>query len=183
MATQIQGSRRVAMAASLLAMSVGCSKRPGSPPNAEGGASHLMTPTELNALPRQPPDHRIEYGADSSQYGELRLPTGAGLHPLVILIHGGCFKAAYATAQYFGAMADALKAEGIATWNIEYRRLGETGSGWPGTYLDVGQAVDRVRAIAPEYGLDLGRVVVVGHSSRRTLDDVDGSALSAPKGE
>ena len=83
----------------------------------------------------------------------------------MVLIHGGCFKAAYATAHYFGAMADALKADGIATWNIEYRRLGEPGSGWPGTYLDVGRAVDHIRIIATEYRLDLDRVAVVGHSA------------------
>ena len=124
-----------------------------------------MTPEELTALPSRAPDRRIAYGIESSQYGELRIPAGTGPHPLVVLIHGGCFKAAYATAHYFGAMADALKADGIATWNIEYRRLGEPGSGWPGTYLDVGRAVDHVRAIAGEYHLDLGRVVVVGHSA------------------
>ncbi len=124
-----------------------------------------MTPEELAALPSRPPDWRIPYGVDSSQYGEVRIPAGTGPHPLVVLIHGGCFKATYATAQYFGATADALKADGIATWNIEYRRLGEPGSGWPGTYLDVGRAVDHVRAIAGEYHLDLGRVAVVGHSA------------------
>ena len=62
-------------------------------------------------------------------------------------------------------MADALKADGIATWNIEYRRLGEPGSGWPGTYLDVGRAVDHVRVIAAEHRLDLSRVAIVGHSA------------------
>ena len=124
-----------------------------------------MTPEELSALPSGAPDRHIAYGVESSQYGELRLPAGTGRHPLVIMIHGGCFKAAYATAQYFGAMADALKADGIATWNIEYRRLGEPGSGWPGTYLDVGRAVDHVRAIAGEHQLDLDRVVLVGHSA------------------
>ena len=125
----------------------------------------LMTARELAAVPSRAPDHRITYGNDRSQYAELRVPDGSGPHPLVVLIHGGCFKAAYATAQYFGAMGDALKDDRIATWNIEYRRLGETGSGWPGTYLDVGQALDHVRAIASEYHLDLGRVVVVGHSA------------------
>ena len=124
-----------------------------------------MTPEDLAALPSRAPDRRITYGIDSSQFGELRIPAGTGPHPLVVLIHGGCFKAGAATAHYFGAMADALKADGIATWNIEYRRLGEPGSGWPGTYLDVGRAVDHVRAIAGEYHLDLGRVVVVGHSA------------------
>jgi acetyl esterase/lipase len=107
-----------------------------------------MTPEEMAALPSRAPDRRIPYGRDASQYGELRIPAGTGSHPLVVLIHGGCFKAEYATAQYFGAMADALKADGIATWNIEYRRLGQAGGGWPGSYLDVGRAVDHVRAIA-----------------------------------
>ena len=125
----------------------------------------LMTAGELAAVPSRAPDHRITYGSDPSQYAELRVPDGSGPHPLVVLIHGGCFKAAYATARNVAAMGDALKDDGIATWNIEYRRLGETGSGWPGTYRDVGQALDHVRAIAGEYHLDLGRVVVVGHSA------------------
>jgi acetyl esterase/lipase len=166
MPMQNRKSWRVAAVASLLAMPLGCAaRRPASPPDAAASVDRLMTPEELAALPSRAPDRRITYGADSSQYGELRIPAGTGPHPLVVLIHGGCFKAAYATAQYFGAMADALKADGIATWNIEYRRLGEPGSGWPGTYLDVGRAVDHVRAFAGEYHLDLGRVAVVGHSA------------------
>ncbi len=124
--------------------------RPVAPPMATAGVDRLMTPEELAAVPSRAPDHRIAYGSDPSQYAELRVPEGSGPHPLVVLIHGGCFKAAYATAQYFGAMADALKEDRIATWNIEYRRLGQTGGGWPGTYLDVGQAVDHVRAIASD---------------------------------
>ena len=148
----------------VLATVAACSRPPASA-NASAPTPRLMTPDELGALPSRPPDQRILYGTEASHYGELRLPAGAGPHPLVILVHGGCFKAEYATAQYFGAMADALKADGIATWNIEYRRLGEPGSGWPGTYLDVGRAVDHVRTIASEYRLDLNRVAVVGHSA------------------
>ena len=158
------GSGRVVLAM-LVGMLVGCARQPVAPPDETAGVERLMTPEEMAALPSRPPDRRIAYGTEASQYGELRLPAGSGPHPLVVLIHGGCFKAAYATAGYFGAMADALKAGGIATWNVEYRRLGEPGSGWPGTYLDVGRGVDHVRAIASEYQLDLGRVVVVGHSA------------------
>jgi acetyl esterase/lipase len=62
-------------------------------------------------------------------------------------------------------MGDALKADGIATWNIEYRRLGQPGAGWTGTYLDVGQGVDHLRALTGKHNLDLGRVVLVGHSA------------------
>jgi acetyl esterase/lipase len=84
---------------------------------------------------------------------------------VVILVHGGCFKAAYATARDLAPMGDALKADGIASWNIEYRRLGQPGGGWPGTYLDVARAVDYLRTVAGRYRLDLGRVVLMGHSA------------------
>jgi acetyl esterase/lipase len=125
----------------------------------------LMTPVELQALPSKPPDRRVAYGTESSQYGELRIPSGPGPHPVAVLIHGGCFEAAYATLRDLAAMGDALKEMGIATWNIEYRRLGEPGGGWPGTYLDVGRGVDLLRELASQHALDLGRVVLVGHSA------------------
>jgi acetyl esterase/lipase len=83
----------------------------------------------------------------------------------VVLVHGGCFKAAYANARDLAPMAEALKGDGMATWNIEYRRLGHPAGGWPGTYLDVGQAVDYLRKVAGQYQLDLGRIVIVGHSA------------------
>lgn len=49
--------------------------------------------------------------------------------------------------------------------SIEYRRLDQPGGGWPNTYLDVGKAADLLRALATPYHLDLGRVVIVGHSA------------------
>jgi len=124
-----------------------------------------MVPGDLERLPSQPPDRVVAYGTDSSQYGELRIPTGAGPHPVAVLIHGGCFKAAYATRRDLEAMGDALRADGIATWNVEYRRLGQTGGGWPGTYLDIASAVDHLRVLARQHPLDLSRVVIVGHSA------------------
>jgi hypothetical protein len=56
-----------------------------------------------------------------------------------------------------GPVGDALKDAGIASWNVEYRRLPEPGSGWPGTYLDIAAAVDHLRMLAPTYRLDLER--------------------------
>lgn len=123
-----------------------------------------MTPRDILALPFRPADQRIGYGPASSQFADLRLPEGRGPHPVVVLVHGGCWSMP-AGADFFGAMADALKAAGIASWNIEYRRLPEPGSGWPGTYADVAQAIDHLRAVAPRYNLDLTRVVFVGHSA------------------
>ena len=134
-------------------------------PTSAGDTGKLMTPQDLEALPRRAPDRRIAYGDSRQQYGELRVPAGPGPHPLAIIIHGGCFKAAYATADYAAPIGDALKDQGIASWNIEYRRLGDPGGGWPGTYRDVGRAVDHLRTLAKPYHLDLSRVVVVGHSA------------------
>lgn len=126
-------------------------------------AGHLMSPQQLQALSSLPADYRIFYGTDENQFGDLRVPLGPGPHPLAILIHGGCWKADFATLRDLAPMADALKARGIATWNIEYRRLSQPGSGWP--YLDVGKSVDYLRSIATEKKLDLSRVIVVGHSA------------------
>ena len=140
--------RRGPMAAALLALLIGCGRRPVRSPDAAADSLHLMTPQDLQALPSRAPDRRVSYGEDSSHSGELRVPAGAGPHPVVVLVHGGCFKAAYANARDFAPVADALKADGIATWNIEYRRLGQPGGGWPGTYLDVGRAVDYLRTLA-----------------------------------
>jgi acetyl esterase/lipase len=158
-------SRRVAVAAPLLALFVGCARRTVPPPDTAASSPRLMTPHDLLALPSRAPDRRLPYGEDSSQYGELRIPTSAGPHPVVVLVHGGCFKAAYANTRDLAPMADALKADRIVTWNIEYRRLGQPGGGWPGTYLDVGRAVDHLRTLAGQYQLDLGRVVIAGHSA------------------
>jgi acetyl esterase/lipase len=116
-------------------------------------------------LDRPPPEpsRRIPYGADASQFGDLRFPAGSGPWPVVVLIHGGYWRARYELA-YFGHAAEALMAAGLATWNIEYRRLGN-GGGWPGTFQDVGVAVDHLRALAGEHALDLTRVVTLGHSA------------------
>ena len=124
-----------------------------------------MSPAEFQALPSHPADHRIAYGDDPNQFGDLRLPAGTGPFSVVVLIHGGCWKERYATLRDLAPMADALKAAGIASWNIEYRRLPQSGSGWPGTYQDVGRAVDHLRVIAEAQRLDLRRVVVLGHSA------------------
>jgi acetyl esterase/lipase len=126
--------------------------------------AQVLSTREAMALPSRPADHRIAWGTDPVQFGDLRLPAGPGPHPVVVLIHGGCWLAEYDLA-YMGALADALKDAGIATWNIEYRRVGDAGGGWPGTMLDAGQAIDHLRTLAATHSLDLDRVVLSGHSA------------------
>ncbi|HZZ80306.1 MAG TPA: alpha/beta hydrolase [Gemmataceae bacterium] len=142
---------------------IGCATAPKPPPTAN--VNGLMGPAEFQSLPSQPADHRIAYGKDPSQFADLRIPSTPGRHPVAILIHGGCWKADYASLRDMAPIADALRTEGIATWNVEYRRLPQPGSGWPGTYEDVGRGADYLRQIAQQYQLDLDRVVVVGHSA------------------
>ena len=107
---------------------------------------------------------RIPYGSGEFQFAELRIPETAGPHPIAIVIHGGFWRALYGL-DYIGPACDALTAAGMATWNIEYRRIGQAGGGWPGTFEDVSHAADHLQSIAAEFNLDLNRVIAMGHSA------------------
>lgn len=120
---------------------------------------------DLLARPRPDADRRIAYGADPLQFGELWLPKGAGPHPAVVLIHGGCWRADLPGLELMDYVADDLRARGMAVWNIEYRRIGHAGGGYPGTFQDVAAAADHLRTLAGPHGLDLGRVALSGHSA------------------
>lgn len=120
---------------------------------------------DLLARPRTPADLKIAYGADPLQFGELWLPQGPGPQPLVIVIHGGCWRADLPGLEMMDYMAADLRAQGLAVWNIEYRRIGHDGGGYPGTFSDVARAIDHVRALATQHDLDLSRVVLTGHSA------------------
>lgn len=125
----------------------------------------FVTPDVVNALPCKPADVQSAYGPAPSQYGELRLPKGDGPYPVAVVFHGGCWLSLYADLRNADALADALRDEGIATWNVEYRCVDQDGGGWPGTFLDAGSAVDHLRALAADHRLDLDRVITVGHSA------------------
>jgi acetyl esterase/lipase len=148
---------------------------------ASSSKSGLMTPQDLTSVPAQAPDQRVTYGTDPNQFAELRVPSGAGPHPVVVLVHGGCFKT-YASFADLAAMGDALKGRGIATLNVEYRRVDQAGGGWPNTYLDVGHAVDHVRSLAKDHHLDLSRVVLVGHSAGGHLAMWTAARSRVPRG-
>jgi acetyl esterase/lipase len=131
--------------------------------------AQFLGPQEIHQLPSSPADHRIHYGNDPLQFGDLRLPKTSGRHPVIIVIHGGCWKSKHgalvADLQDTAALSSALTNLGIATWNIEYRQIDNPGGGWTGTFEDVANAVDYLRVLAKSYSLDLKRVVIVGHSS------------------
>ncbi len=109
-------------------------------------------------------DARITYGSAPSQFAELRLPSGAGPHPVVFLLHGGCWLSAYGVDHVAG-IAESMRRAGFAVFAVEYRRVGEPGAGVPGTFEDVRAAYDTLLALAPARGLDASRIVLVGHSA------------------
>ncbi len=111
-----------------------------------------------------PADARIPYGPGPWQFGDLRLPAGPGPHPLAIGLHGGFWRARY-DLQHLGHLCAALATAGIATWSLEYRRVGNAGGGYPGTLDDVAQGAAFASQLAARCPLDLGRVVVFGHSA------------------
>jgi len=129
-----------------------------------GLAVEIMKSSALASFPNPPADHVIAYGEGELQFGELRLPSGPGPYPVVVLIHGGCWLSQFDIAP-IRKMAAALTAEGIATWTIEYRRVGDEGGGWPGTFDDIDAGADHLVVLAEQYDLDLNRVVVAGHSA------------------
>jgi acetyl esterase/lipase len=120
-----------------------------------------------DVLSRQPPPPgtRIAYGADANQFFYLRLPENhVKPLPLVINIHGGFWRAKY-NLDHAGHLCAALNARGFATANLEYRRVGNDGGAWPGTFADVRSAYQFLRQHAPEHNLDANRIIVMGHSA------------------
>jgi len=110
-------------------------------------------------------DVRLAYGPGRHQFGDLRLPAGGGPHPVAVVIHGGYWRARY-SLEHIGHLCAALTTTAeVATWSLEYRRLGNRGGGWPGTFQDVAQGADHLRALAGIYPLDVSRVVAIGHSA------------------
>jgi len=152
---------RGATASLALFMSAACALIPVS----EGFAMPLMQWTDLLSRPRAHASQRIAYGGDASQIADLWLPDGPGPHPVVVLIHGGCWTASIADLGIMDFVAEDLRKRGLAVWNIEYRRLGQAGGGYPGTYQDVAAALDKLPEIAKAHGLDGGPYVVAGHSA------------------
>jgi acetyl esterase/lipase len=132
------------------------------------GAAARAEPASIDDYLKQPrhkADETVHYGPAPSQVAELFLPKGKGPHPVVVLLHGGCFLKELEGFPQSSALAADLAGRGYAVWNVEYRKLGEAGAGYPGTFQDVATALDRLRSEALKYDLDLSRVVAVGHSA------------------
>jgi acetyl esterase/lipase len=128
-------------------------------------AAEPMTLRDYMALSGPPPSEHIAYGTAPSQYVELFKPRGNGPFPVVLLVHGGCWVKQYGGVVQMRNVAGALAADGIAVWNIEYRRVDEPGGGYPGTFQDLIAAMDLLVARSAVHQLDAKRIVAMGHSA------------------
>ncbi len=145
--------------AAILALMTACA------PPSEAFAAETISFSDLLARPRAAADARIAYGPAPQQFGELWLPAGQGPFPVVVLIHGGCWQADLPGTELMDYLAADLRDRGYAVWNLEYRRIGHPGGAWPGTFKDIATGLDHLRTIARPRGLDLSRVVLLGHSA------------------
>jgi len=100
---------------------------------------------------------RIPYGGDASQFFDLWRPEQA-VAGFAAFLHGGFWRVKY-DLSHANPVCAALAARGMVTANLEYRRVGQPGGGWPATFEDV------VAALKAASG-HIGRApVVVGHSA------------------
>jgi acetyl esterase/lipase len=120
---------------------------------------------DLLERPRPEPDATVRYGEVALQLVDVWLPKGKGPHPVVLMVHGGCWTSDIADRRIMNWIADDLRKRGIAVWNIDYRGVDRDGGGYPGTFLDAAAAADALRSHAAEYRLDLHRLVALGHSA------------------
>jgi acetyl esterase/lipase len=110
------------------------------------------------------PMQTYRYGDSAGQEGDLHLP-GTPCPPVVALLHGGFWRIPYGREEMEAAARD-LAGRGFAVWNIEYRRCGAPGGGWPGTLQDVAAAIDHLAVLAAGgVELDLDHVIAAGHSA------------------
>ena len=107
-----------------------------------------------------PPGRTTAYGPDPAQVYDVRLPTSTPRGTAVAIIHGGFWQAGFDRA-HAASQAQAFADNGFHVAVLEYRRLGMTGGGWPGTFQDVAAAVAALYA-DPELP---DHVVLVGHSA------------------
>ncbi|MEQ1867352.1 MAG: alpha/beta hydrolase [Alphaproteobacteria bacterium] len=124
-----------------------------------------ITFRDLLSMPRATPTKIVTYGSASHQIAELWLPEGKGPHRTLVMIHGGCWLAELPGTDLMAYISQDLRQHGYAVWSIDYRRIGEDGGGYPGTFTDTADAIDKLKEVAPVHNLDLRKLVAIGHSA------------------
>lgn len=102
----------------------------------------------------------IAYGSDPRQVMDVTLPTGAGPHPVLLMVHGGAFK--MGDKSELSIWPDLTQA-GIAVVRINYRLSGS--AKWPAQGEDCLAAVVHLQREGMALGLDPARLVLLGQSA------------------
>ena len=137
----------------------------------------------VEALPFRPAEHRLAYGEDPLQYALLWNPVLAQDETpkaLIVFIHGGCWLNAYDIDHTF-ALSTALSQEGYAVLSVEYRRTGDSGGGWPGTFDDIRAAFAYAKQLQSS-DLNPLPVIALGHSAGGHLALLAGAQDPSLKG-
>ena len=121
--------------------------------------------SDLTKRHRPQPNAQITYGIEALQHVDVWLPEGKAIHPVVLMVHGGCWQTDVADASLMNYIAGDLRSRGIAVWNIEYRGVDRPGGGYPGTFLDAASAADALASRAKKYRLNIKNVIALGHSA------------------
>jgi acetyl esterase/lipase len=132
---------------------------------AQDAPKPLLTWPDLTERAKPAPDATVDYGTDPYQKVDVWVPQGKGPFPTVLMVHGGCWTTSIADRSLMNWVADDLRKDGIAVWNVDYRGVDRPGGGYPGTFTDAAAAADALKANARKYHLDAKHVVAVGHSA------------------
>ena len=134
---------------------------------------------QVISLPFTASDRTIVYGDDPLQFGEVWSPVGTAPRGLIIFVHCGCWLNEF-DLQYSYAMSTSLAQAGYLVWSLEYRRTGDAGGGWPGSFTDIMQAVGHIETLA---GLNDLPTALLGHSAGGHLALLAGSELQGSSAE
>lgn len=119
---------------------------------------------EITEIDYRVADQRLAYGVEPEQQIELWLPAEhSDPTPLIVLVHGGCWLADY-DVSHIRPLASEIASSGLAVIALEYRRVGQEGGGWPGTFDDISAGLEFISSMQ-DPRLDLSRVILVGHSA------------------
>lgn len=143
-----------------------------------------LLPSSFRTQVLSPQCLRVYYGNDSLQYGDIRIPQGSTSAPLIVVVHGGAWLKEY-TLDYMNPFCKALTKAGFITWNLEYRRIGDEGGGYPGTFTDIASAMDCIPTLTTlehlKGRIDFNAIILLGHSAGGHLAVWAGSRSHIPQ--
>jgi acetyl esterase/lipase len=131
----------------------------------------MRDPRDVLTRPAPPASLEVRYGEHDDQVVEVWLPPASSNAPLVIFVHGGFWRAQWDRSHAKPLAAD-LARRGYPVALVEYRRVGQPGGGWPGTFADIAAAVAAVPHLLGETlafrglpAINADRPILMGHSA------------------